>query len=108
AIDGDAIGRHTDSDQCMINAPHRSEQSYERRCGTDGGKHCQAILEFCGFLVDDLANGACHEGAGRTFFLELERAVLGMVILRVNGMAGQMCKGLAGTMRTDLVLDLIK
>ncbi|VDK97691.1 hypothetical protein FR5810_00094 [Bordetella pertussis] len=107
AVDGHAIGQ-ADADQRVIHAPHCAEQPHERRGRTHRSQHRQAVLQLGGFLVDDLAHGARHELAIRTAFLQLGSAELGMVLLRVHGVAGQVRERVARTVRDDFVLDLFE
>src|SRR3546814_19288866 len=92
----------------MGNPPDGTEQADERRRGADGSKHRQAILQTRRFLVDDLADGASHEGASRPFFFELQRAIFGMVVACMDGMAGHMRKRLIRAVRGDFIFDLLQ
>jgi hypothetical protein len=107
AIDGDAV-RKADADQRMVDAPHRTEQADERRGGTDRCQNRQAVLQLGGFFVDDLADGTRDECAGGTFLLQLQRAVLCVVVAGMDGMAGHVRERLVGSVGGDLVLYLLQ
>src|SRR5690606_33077778 len=59
-VDGGLAGG-ADADQGAVDAPHRTQQTDERRGRADGGQHGQARLEAHGLAGHGLAQGAVDE-----------------------------------------------